>query len=103
MTGLYGTTADWTPSEYDDTAGYDCMTGGIRIGTHITLDAGDYGQAWSGDKRRNKFDPVRMEADARALSQLPAMLVLVDAVADWVNIEDVRDMARAIVKELEKK
>ena len=99
MTGLFGTTpADaWTLGQYDEHAGYDAMTGGIEIGEHVTLDAGDYGQRWNSDG----FDMPRMMADAKAIAQVPAMLALVDAMRSgpftpvaWV--EAARDIARQL-------
>jgi len=100
--GPFGTTGGpWTVGEYDDHLGYDCMTGGIGIGKHITLDAADYGQEVSWEEGDTNFDKARMMADARALGQVPAMLELVRAAIDGSNPVLLYGMARAIVAKLE--
>jgi hypothetical protein len=55
-----------TVGEYDENAGYDSVTGGIKVGP-LTLDAADYGQetAWSD----NPWDRERMEADAALIAE----------------------------------
>jgi len=56
----------WNLGEYDETGGYDCMTGAIEIGP-ATLDGMNYGQ-----KSCEPIDPaalLRMEADARLIAK----------------------------------
>jgi hypothetical protein len=61
----------WKRSAYDDTGGYDCMTGAIRIGPAV-LDGYDYGQ--------KNCEPIstealtRMEKDAALIEAAPEML-----------------------------
>jgi hypothetical protein len=86
MTGLYGTTAG--PWVVD---GRVIGPSGV-IGVAMTCHFDSFGGV---------HDAPNYKANGKAITQVPAMLALVDAVADWVNIEDVRDMARAIVRELE--
>lgn len=65
------TALPWERGEYDEHLGYDCMTGGVRIGP-VVLDARDYGQknSW-GDK---PWDRDRMEADARLIESIHDLL-----------------------------
>ncbi len=61
----------WTLGEYDDTLGYDCMTGGIHAGPAV-LDGSDYGQ-----KRCRPITPGQlalMMADARLIAAAPDLL-----------------------------
>lgn len=106
MTGLYGTSeGPWVVSEYDEHAGYDCMTGGIAVGKHILLDAANYGQGHSWDADQSDFDAARLDADAKALGQVPAMLALVaEVMRGSDNLLDVARnaaMAHGIARELE--
>jgi hypothetical protein len=65
------TKGPWVVSEYSDTGGYDCMTGGIQAGP-VTLDGADYGQEWCAAE--NETCPPQMMADARLIAAAPELL-----------------------------
>jgi hypothetical protein len=63
------TPGDWMLGEYNDSLGYDCMTGGVRAGPAV-LDGADYGQ-----KRCKPIEPEdleRMLADAALIAAAPS-------------------------------
>jgi hypothetical protein len=65
------TPGPWPVGDYSEHLGYDCMTGGIRVGL-VILDGADYGQ-----KRCVPIEPEalgRMKADARLIAAAPDML-----------------------------
>lgn len=73
------TPGPWKVDEFDGFLGYDCMTGGIRVGP-IVLDGADYGQ-----KRCQEISTAaraRMEADARLISAAPDMAEALQAAID---------------------
>lgn len=65
------TPGPWELGEYNEHLGYDCMTGGVRVGP-VVLDGSDYGQ--------KRCEPIteaslaRMMADARLIRAAPLML-----------------------------
>ena len=70
------TPGPWISGEYDDSCGYDCMTGGISIGPRgngpVHLDGANYGQ-----ERCKAIKPEaleRMEADAILIAAAPDLL-----------------------------
>lgn len=84
----HATPADWEVGEYSDTLGYDCMTGGIRVGPLI-LDGKEYDQQCCAQE--NEVPPERMISDANLIAYLRnnaqnfvALLEAADAVdTDW--------------------
>ena len=65
------TKGPWVVSEYSDTGGYDCMTGGLQVG-RVTLDGADYGQEWNAPE--NADCPPQMMADAHLIAAAPDLL-----------------------------
>jgi hypothetical protein len=65
------TPGPWSVGKYDDTLGYDCMTGGISVGP-VVLDGADYGQKRCGDIEPDAL--ARMQADARLIAASPDLL-----------------------------
>jgi hypothetical protein len=63
--------------DYCEAGGYDCMTGGLRVGP-ITLDGADYGQ--ERHEEDNNVCPDAMLADAHLISAAPEMLEACKAV-----------------------
>jgi hypothetical protein len=53
---------DWTVGDYDDTGGYDCMTGAIMVG-NLCLDGANYGQERC--QQITETTLARMTADAQ--------------------------------------
>jgi hypothetical protein len=79
------TPGDWMLGEYNDSLGYDCMTGGVRAGPAV-LDGADYGQ-----KRCKPIEPEdleRMLADAALIALAPSFAAevvrLTEAEAEYV-------------------
>lgn len=69
------TAGPWKLGEFDEYLGYDCMTGGVRVGPAV-LDGGDYGQ-----KRCAEIDPeakARMLADAALIAASPDLLTALE-------------------------
>ncbi len=62
------TKGPWKLEEYEEFAGYDCMTGGIRVGP-VMLDGRDYGQKRCHDISDDQR--ARMEADSRLIAAAP--------------------------------
>lgn len=57
---MAGATAEpWLLGEYEEHLGYDCMTGGVRVGP-LVLDGSDYGQ--------RHCEPISAEGLARILA-----------------------------------
>lgn len=73
------TPAPWFAGEFGEHSGYDCMTGGIRVGPAL-LDGADYGQ--------HRCCPISAEAleqmtgDARLIAAAPDLLEAADAAAN---------------------
>jgi len=61
------TKGPWTVGEYDETAGYDCMTGGIEVGP-ITIDGMDYGQKPCDEISIESLE--KMQSDAKLIALL---------------------------------
>jgi len=84
------TEGPWTVGEYNDTLGYDCMTGGVRVGRFV-LDGADYGQMRCSPE--NKTPPSGMMEDARfiawareAVPALAARVAELEARSEaWMN------------------
>jgi hypothetical protein len=70
------TPGPWRAGYYDDSSGYDCMTGGISIGPNaagpIHLDGQHYGQKRCNAIERGSME--RMLADAQLIAAAPEML-----------------------------
>jgi hypothetical protein len=70
------TPGPWRAGYYDDSSGYDCMTGGISIGPNaagpIHLDGQNYGQKRCKAIERESIE--RMLADARLIAAAPDLL-----------------------------
>lgn len=79
------TPGPWQRGEYDDFLGYDCMTGGIRVGP-VVLDANRYGQRRSYDEK--PWDRERMEADASLIAAAPDLLAACEGCADLLRMLD---------------
>lgn len=71
MTQAKHTPGPWIKSKYDETGGYDCMTGAIEVGP-ACLDGRDYGQEWCQEISEDALE--RMEADARMIAAAPDLL-----------------------------
>ena len=104
ITNEYLDAAKWSVGEYGEHLGYDCMTGGIRVGP-VILDGADYGQ-----KRCTPIEPEaleRMKADARLIAAAPAMLIALRAILFQTAQGSVLDrdacitQARAVVAKAE--
>ena len=84
---------DWKLGAFDETGGYDCMTGGIYIG-HALLDGRKYGetacQGMSAEAR------AAMEADARLIAAAPAMLSALKVISTWASVEGALDSANVL-------
>lgn len=90
----------WVRREYSEHLGYDCMTGGIRVGP-VVLDGSDYGQ-----KRCTPIEPrslARMEADAKLIAAAPDMLAVLELILDGNHdiegglLEEHERLARAAI------
>lgn len=67
---------EWTMEEFDDCAGYDCMTGGFVIkakGRKFVVDLAEYGQDSDGTPPTDE-QLVAAASDARLISAAPNML-----------------------------
>lgn len=76
------TPGPWKLGEFDEHLGYDCMTGGVRVGPAV-LDGRDYGQ-----KRCAEIDPelkARMLADAALIAAALDMLAALEKLARLGN------------------
>ncbi len=62
------TPGPWQIGEYDPHMGYDCTTGGIRVG-RVVLDGSDYGQIRCVEIGAKQLE--RMMSDARLISAAP--------------------------------
>jgi hypothetical protein len=92
------TPGPWQLGEYDEHLGYDCMTGGIRVG-NICLDGADYGQ-----KRCTPIEPdalQRMTSDARLIAAAPALLSIAQMVIEEYESKDGADW-QSVYKEAKK-
>lgn len=72
------TPGPWVVGQYSDTMGYDCMTGGVRVGP-VVLDGADYGQKPCADLHID--DHFRMMADAHLIAAAPDLY----AALEWVR------------------
>lgn len=70
------TQGPWRAGYYDDSSGYDCMTGGLSIGPNaagpIHLDGANYGQGRCKAISRESIE--RMLADANLIAAAPDLL-----------------------------
>lgn len=62
------TPGPWKLGDYDETLGYDCMTGGVKAGP-VYLDGASYGQDTC--TRISEDQLSRMMADARLIASAP--------------------------------
>ena len=89
---------EWEVGEWSDHIGYDCMTGGVRVGP-ITIDAGDYGQEPCVEASHDVR--ARVMADAHLIAAAPdmaaALTSLLRDIADCehVNLGGWRSVAAA--------
>jgi hypothetical protein len=77
------TPGPWAIGEYDDCLGYDCMTGGIRVGP-VCLDGADYGQKWCKEIAPPALE--RMKADARLIAAAPELLEALQRLAKLIPV-----------------
>jgi hypothetical protein len=81
---LNGATPGPWPLEEDDYAlGYDCMTGGVRVG-NVVLDGRDYGQKPC--KPISKKDLARLMSDARLIALSPDLARLAVAAGELADM-----------------
>lgn len=94
--------AQWKVGEYNENLGYDCMTGGVRVGP-VVLDGADYGQ-----RRCQPIEPAdlaRMMADAHMIAGAHRLRAILQEIADSDDIDNVLDpernkrLARAALRE----
>jgi hypothetical protein len=74
------TPSPWELGEWDHTLGYDCMTGGIKVGP-VYLDGSDYGQLAC--RPLPAEGRARLDADARLISAAPDLLEALTKVVEW--------------------
>jgi hypothetical protein len=77
--GVRHTPGPWALGEWNETAGYDCMTGGIRCGP-VVLDGADFGQRQC--QPIHPGDKARLMADACLIAAASDMLTSGKALAD---------------------
>lgn len=65
------TPGPWELGEYEDALGYDCMTGGVKVGP-VYLDGAQYGQKTCAEIEADQL--ARMMADARLIAAAPDLL-----------------------------
>lgn len=90
-----GERAQWRLGEWDEHLGYDCMTGGVRVGP-VLLDGADYGQ-----RRCQPIQPAdkaRLLEDARLIAAAPDLLEALKEARGWIDLaEDLgRDNSKAL-------
>ncbi len=78
----------WIVGEYDDSLGYDCMTGGMRAGP-VVLDASDYGQKRCVLISDETLAALRADAEyiAAACNAYPQLVAALKACADGLQQE----------------
>ncbi|MCK5445679.1 MAG: hypothetical protein KAI73_08650 [Rhodospirillaceae bacterium] len=75
----------WDCGSFEESLGYDCMTGGLRVGP-VVLDGADYGQ-----KRCASIEPDalnQMYADARLIAAAPDLLKALELAASIIGHPD---------------
>lgn len=91
----------WSLGEYDEYLGYDCMTGGIRVGP-VVLDGRHYGQRPCAEIAPEAL--VKLMSDARLIAAAPELLRACKMVAEmavhWEPLTpgDIAEVKAAIAK-----
>lgn len=91
MSDTAHTPGPWGIGQYDETLGYDAMTGGIRVGP-VVIDGANYGQELC-----EPIEPealARMMADAHIISAALGMFATLQEIANSDDVENALDPER---------
>lgn len=91
------TPGPWELGEYEDALGYDCMTGGVKVGP-VYLDGAQYGQKTCAEIEADQL--ARMMADARLIAAAPDLLEALEGILPYMeedpDDDEYSEMVRAV-------
>ena len=76
------TPGPWELGEYENALGYDCMTGGVKVGP-VYLDGAQYGQKTCAEIEADQL--ARMMADARLIAAAPDLLEALEGILPYLE------------------